>query len=119
MMMVSLVSGHHGGHVKKGIGGVDNPEDSIGPNRVLDSVHQKDKTTLQQVVQDDKAEKGHFWHFFSTNPPLCINQLGKTSYKNKCFLSGIARITSPPLPFFRATCTSFSAVIKEYIKCIF
>ena len=24
-----------------------------------------------------------------------------------------------PLPFFRATCTSFSAVIKEYIKCIF
>ena len=25
----------------------------------------------------------------------------------------------PPLPFFRATCTSFSAVIKEYIKCIF
>ena len=58
------IIGHHGGHVKKGIGGVDNPEDSIGPNRVLDSVHQKDKTTLQQVVQDDKAEKGHFWHFF-------------------------------------------------------
>ena len=24
-----------------------------------------------------------------------------------------------PLPFFRATCTSLSAVIKEYIKCIF
>ena len=78
MMMVSLVSGHHGGHVKKGIGGVDNPEDSIGPNRVLDSVHQKDKTTLQQVVQDDKAEKGYFWQFFSTYPPLCINQLLKT-----------------------------------------
>ena len=71
------IIGHHGGHVKKGIGGVDNPEDSIGPNRVLDSVHQKDKTTLQQVVQDDKAEKGYFWQFFSTYPPLCINQLLK------------------------------------------
>ena len=38
--------------------------------------------------------------------------------KKECFLSGIARITSPR-PLFRATCTSFSAVKKEYIKCIF
>ena len=39
--------GHHGGHVEEGIGGVDDNEDSIGPDRVLDSVHQKNKGTLQ------------------------------------------------------------------------
>ena len=38
---------HHGGHVEEGIGGVDDNEDSIGPDRVLDSVHQKNKGTLQ------------------------------------------------------------------------
>ena len=37
--------------------------------------------------------------------------------KKECFLSGIARITSPPspLPPIRATCTSFSAIKNKYI----
>ena len=35
------------------------------------------------------------------------SMLGSTSYKKKCFLSGIAQITSPPLPPIRATCTTF------------
>ena len=36
-----------------------------------------------------------------------------------CLLSLLDVDVQLPLPFFRATCTSFSAVIKEYIKCIF
>ena len=41
----------------------------------------------------------------------CCTVLGNTSIKKECFLSGIAQITSPPpLPSFRATCISFSAV---------
>ena len=47
------------------------------------------------------------------------SKLGNTSWKDECFLSGIARITPPPPPFFRATCTSFSAVKDKYIYCIF
>ena len=43
----------------------------------------------------------------------------KTSYKNKCFLSGFARITSLSPPRFWATCTSFSAVKNKYIYYIF
>ena len=53
------------------------------------------------------------WYLFSS-----YLHLGNTSWKKECFLSGIARITSP-LPLFRATCTSFSAVKDKYIYCIF
>ena len=45
--------------------------------------------------------------------------LGNTSLKKECFLSGIAQITSPRPPPFRATCTSFAAVKNKYIYCIF
>ena len=45
---------------------------------------------------------------------FCMRMLGKPSCKKKCFLSGIARITSPPPPlsgnlyiFFRTSKTTF------------
>ena len=65
---------HHGGHVKEGIGGVDDVEDSVWPDWVLDSVDQKNKATLKQKVQDDNAEKGQFnLAGFSTNASICTH----------------------------------------------
>ena len=39
--------------------------------------------------------------------PPTIMHLREALAKKKCFLLGIARITSPPLPPIRATCTTF------------
>ena len=43
---------------------------------------------------------------------------GTPPVKNNVFFRALPEF-SPPLPPIRATCTSFSAVKKEYITCIF
>ena len=45
-----------------------------------------------------------------------MSNLGKTSLKKECLLSGIAQISSPPpLPSFRATWSSFFGRQKRRI----
>ena len=46
----------------------------------------------------------------------CYPVLGNTSQKKNVFFRALPEL---PLPLFRATCTSFSAVKDEYIYCIF
>ena len=48
-------------------------------------------------------------------------ELGKTSYKKECLLSGIAQLSSPPpspLPSIRATWSSFSGRQKRCVVCM-
>ena len=44
---------------------------------------------------------------------------GTPHLKKNVFFRALPKLPLPPLPFFRATCTFFSDVIKVYIKCIF
>ena len=53
----------------------------------------------------EQAEMKIYWGLKSFWPNRCL-LLGKPSCKKKCFLSGIARITSPPQKIW-ATCTTF------------
>ena len=49
---------------------------------------------------------------------VSVSCKGTPHLKKNVFFRALPKLPLP-LPFFWATCTSFSAVIKEYIKCIF
>ena len=94
--------------------------------KTCDDFHQMEMNVVERRLED-RREGGdtsrHVTSKFDADADADFSDeynLREHLLKKECFLSGIARITSPPpLPLFRATCTSFSAVKKEYIKCIF